>query len=114
MHKKGADELARARGGPLGVRRLKAIVVGVTDLNRARQEWRKLIDTPGQEQGDVFHFGAGPSIQLVSALSPGMRESCFRWILWSEPRRFSPNDRCWRLRLEVRSPLRRRRSADLT
>lgn len=74
MHQKGADELVRARGGPLGVRGLKAIEVGVTDLKAARLEWRKLIDLPEQEHGDVFHFGAGPSVHLVSAGSPGIRE----------------------------------------
>lgn len=73
MHQRGSEELARARGGPLGVRRLKAIEVGVTDLEVARLEWLKLIDLPGQHQGDVFHFGAGPSVHLVSAGSPGIR-----------------------------------------
>lgn len=72
-HQNGAEELARARGGPLGVRGLKAIEVGVTDLKAARLEWLKLIDRPGQEQGDVFHFGAGPSVHLVNAGSPGIR-----------------------------------------
>src|SRR5262245_38069379 len=48
---KGADALLRARGGPLGVRGLEAIEVGVTDLKAARLEWLKLVDLPGQEQG---------------------------------------------------------------
>lgn len=73
MHRKGAEELAGARGGPLGLRRLKMIEVGVTDLKSARREWLKLIDDPAQAQGEVFHFGAGPSIQLVTASSPGIR-----------------------------------------
>ncbi|MGA9335756.1 MAG: hypothetical protein WBV39_15855 [Rudaea sp.] len=73
MHQKGAEELVQAHGGRLGIRRLETIEVGVTNLASARLEWRKLIDTPGQEQGNVFHFGAGPSIQLVSAASPGIR-----------------------------------------
>ena len=71
--REGAEELVRAQGGPLGVRGLKAIEVGVTDLQSARREWLELIDDPGQAQGDVFHFGAGPAIQLVSASSPGIR-----------------------------------------
>ena len=73
LHREGAEELARADGGPLGARGLKTLEVGVTDLESARREWRKLIDEPGQEQGDVFRFGAGPAIQLVSASSPGIR-----------------------------------------
>jgi hypothetical protein len=73
MHQKGADELARAHGGPLGVRGVKAIEVGVTDLRVARLEWLKLIDHPGQEQEDVFRFGAGPAVHLVEAGFPGIR-----------------------------------------
>jgi hypothetical protein len=50
----------------------------VTDLEAARLEWRKLIDLPGQAQGDVFHFGAGPTVHHVSAGSPGIREIILR------------------------------------
>ena len=73
MHQTGAEELARARGGPLGVHGVKAIEIGVTNLELARLEWLKLIDVASQEQGDVFHFDAGPTVHLVNAESPGIR-----------------------------------------
>jgi hypothetical protein len=78
MHRKGSEELSRAQGGPLGLRGLKIIEVGVTDLKSARREWLKLIDVAGQVQGNVFHFGGGPSIQLVSASSPCIRQIVFQ------------------------------------
>lgn len=78
MHKRASEELARAGGGPLGVLRLKAIEVGVTDLELARLEWLKVTDVPGQEQGDVFRFGAGPAVHLVKAGSPGIRGIVFQ------------------------------------
>lgn len=78
MHQRCAEELARARGGPLGVQGLKAIEVGVTDLKVARLEWLKLIDSPGQVQGNVLRFGAGPAVHLVKAESPGIRRIVLR------------------------------------
>ncbi len=68
-----SDTLAMRGGGPLGVRRLKEIVVGVTDLDTQRRHWRLLLDAPTQESGDVFAFGPGPSIRLVAASSASIQ-----------------------------------------
>lgn len=62
-----SEELARQMGGPLGVRELKEIVVGAPDLEAARREWRKLLDSPNADSADVFTFGTGPRIRLVQS-----------------------------------------------
>lgn len=64
-----SDTLAARNGGPLGVRALKEIVVGVTDSAAAVQLWRELIDSPSQEKNGVFAFGDGPPIRLRQAAS---------------------------------------------
>ncbi len=62
-----SEELARQQGGPLGVRSLEEIVIGAPDLEAARREWRKLLDSPKAESADVFTFGTGPRIRLVQS-----------------------------------------------
>ena len=64
--------LDSANGGPLGVQALQEIVVGVTDLEAAHAQWRKLLDAPAQESDGVFSFGAGPRVRLVRAAAPGI------------------------------------------
>ncbi len=73
-----SEELVRRKGGPLGVHGLKEIVIGVKDLDAARRDWRMLIDDPGQESADVFRFGGGPSVRIVRAERPGIREIVLR------------------------------------
>ena len=64
-----SDTLALQGGGALGVRALKEIVVGVTDIETQRRHWRKLLDSPAQESDGLFTFGPGPGIRLVPASS---------------------------------------------
>ena len=71
--KAGHDELARRNGGPLGVIRLKEIVIGVIDIVAASDQWRRLLSQPEQESDGVFSFGDGPAIRLVSAQKAGIR-----------------------------------------
>ena len=64
---KASAELASREGGPLGVVELEELVLGARDVENARRHWRALLDSPGQEAGDVFSFGEGPRLRLVPA-----------------------------------------------
>jgi hypothetical protein len=66
-------DLVKRGGGPLGILGVAEILFGATDLEAARREWRKLLDSPAQERDDRFTFGAGPSIRLVQADKPGIQ-----------------------------------------
>ena len=70
---RGVDSLRAAEGGPLGVLAVREIVVGAPDLDAARARWRRLLDAPTQEAGDLFRFGAGPGIRLVSSSDSEIR-----------------------------------------
>jgi catechol 2,3-dioxygenase-like lactoylglutathione lyase family enzyme len=70
--------LHSANGGPLGVQALQEIVVGVTDLEAALVQWRKLVDAPAQESAGVFSFGAGPRVRVVRAAAPGIHRILIR------------------------------------
>ncbi len=74
VHKVAHDDLVRRHGGPLGVIAVKEIVLGVTDLAKAAEQWRNLIASPAQESAGLFSFGDGPAIRLVEAEKAGMRE----------------------------------------
>jgi hypothetical protein len=70
---KAAGELARSRGGALGVTSLREIVVGVRSIEEASRAWRRLIDSPDQESKAVFAFGSGPRIRLEPAEAEGIQ-----------------------------------------
>jgi hypothetical protein len=70
---KAAGQLAKSRGGALGVTSLREIVVGVRSIEEASREWRRLIDSPDQESKAVFAFGAGPRIRLEPAEVEGIQ-----------------------------------------
>jgi hypothetical protein len=86
--KAGHDELARRHGGPLGVIRLKEIVIGVVDVAAASEQWRRLLAHPEQESNGLFHFGDGPSVRLVPAGKAGIREIVIGVRSLSDARRF--------------------------
>lgn len=67
-----ADSLARAAGGPLGVRRLDAIDLGVRDVTAAHRAWAGLTDGPGHSLLDIFYFDGGPSVRLYRSDTPGI------------------------------------------
>ncbi len=73
-HKVARDELVRRHGGSLGVIRLKEIVIGVIDVAKASEQWRRLLASAGQESDGLFTFGDGPGIRLVPAETDGIRE----------------------------------------
>lgn len=70
---KAAGELAKSRGGALGVTSLREIVVGVRSIEEASRAWRRLIDSPDQESKAVFAFGSGPKVRLEPAEVEGIQ-----------------------------------------
>lgn len=61
------SELNARGGGPLGVQRVKEIVVGARDLEASRELWQKLLDPTPPSALNAWQVGNGPSIRLVSA-----------------------------------------------
>lgn len=60
-------QLAEGGGGPLGVKALKEVIIGVTDMNVARGLWQRLLDpTPSSGPG-MWEISDGPAIRLVQA-----------------------------------------------
>ena len=53
-----------ADGGPLGVRHVKEVELGVRDVEKSMAAWRSLID-PVKAVGDVWKLGKGPALRLT-------------------------------------------------
>lgn len=88
VHRIAHDELFRRHGGPLGVKGLKEIVMGVSDLAKATAQWRSLVAGGDQASDGLFAFGDGPSIRLVRAEQPGIIEAVISVRSLEEARRF--------------------------
>jgi hypothetical protein len=59
-------ELAARRGGPLGFRDVREVVVAAADIAAARAQWQKLLGPGSSASGDRWDFGEGPALRLVS------------------------------------------------
>ena len=60
-------QLALRKGGPLGVRSVKEVVVTTTDLARCRSEWERLSIVESASPAGMLPVGNGPAIRLVPA-----------------------------------------------
>ena len=67
-------QLVESAGGPLGVGALKEVVIGVTDLERARGLWQKLLDPTPSSGSNSWQVGSGPAIRLARAEENTVRE----------------------------------------
>ncbi len=67
-------QLVERAGGPLGVDALKEVVIGVTDLERARGLWQKLLDPTPSSGSNSWQVGSGPAIRLVRAEENSVRD----------------------------------------
>ena len=67
-------QLVQSAGGPLGVEAVKEVVIGVTDLERARGLWQKLLDPTPSSGSNSWQVGSGPAIRLVRAEENTVRE----------------------------------------
>jgi catechol 2,3-dioxygenase-like lactoylglutathione lyase family enzyme len=60
-------QLFEKRGGPLGVVEVKEVIIGATDLARARRIWQRLLDPVRSATSNTWQVGNGPAIRLVPA-----------------------------------------------
>jgi catechol 2,3-dioxygenase-like lactoylglutathione lyase family enzyme len=60
-------ELVNGGGGPLGVIDVKEVIIGVVDLEAARQLWQNLVDPTRSATSNMWQVGDGPAVRLVRA-----------------------------------------------
>lgn len=65
-------ELNSRQGGPLGLQGTQEIVIGVKDIEAARENWRKFFAPIVPVRPDVWQLGDGPAIHLVPAERDGL------------------------------------------
>jgi hypothetical protein len=62
------DRVLRERdGGPLGVLRLREVVIAPDRLDHVREQWTKLLGPVSSGETDVWVVGDGPRVRLVTA-----------------------------------------------
>ena len=66
-------ELSARGGGPLGILSVSEIIIGSTDLERARESWGRLLAPSRPSTSDSWRLGDGPSIRLVPADQNGLQ-----------------------------------------
>jgi len=62
--------LREGKGGPLGVVRVREVVIAPDRLGDVRAQWTKLLGPADTAEADVWVVGKGPRIRLVSAGDP--------------------------------------------
>jgi catechol 2,3-dioxygenase-like lactoylglutathione lyase family enzyme len=60
-------ELQESGGGPLGVKAVKEVIVGTTDLNAAVGLWGRLLEPRRPSAPGLWQVGDGPAIRVVRA-----------------------------------------------
>ena len=66
------DELRSRDGGPLSFDSVSEILYGTTDMERAKDNWQRLLDPLAPSAPGVWHVGAGPAIRVVDADRDGI------------------------------------------
>lgn len=70
------EELQRRGGGPIGVRRVREIVLGAKDLSAETDRWRMLLEPAPMKDG-AWELGDGPAIRVVPD-----REDQIQALVW--------------------------------
>ena len=65
-------ELQTRHGGPLGLEGVQEIVVGLKDVETAREHWQHLFAPVAPLRPDVWHLEDGPAIRLVPHAHDGL------------------------------------------
>lgn len=66
------EEFARGDGGPLGVRRLAEVTLGVLDVPAALQAWSRLLSPAEPDRHGAFRLGTGPRIRIKESPIEGV------------------------------------------
>jgi hypothetical protein len=61
------SQLLASGGGPLGVVDVKEVIIGVVDVEAARQHWQRLLDPLPSSTSNTWQIGGGPAVRLVPA-----------------------------------------------
>lgn len=61
------NQLVLNKGGPLGVKAVKEVIIGTTEFGRDKLLWQKLMIPAAPSPPNVWQVGNGPAIHLVSA-----------------------------------------------
>lgn len=70
-------QLVLRKGGPLGIKSVKEIVLGSTDPPGDKSEWQKILVTPAGPSAMCWQVGNGPAIHL----NPGSTDRIQRIVL---------------------------------
>jgi hypothetical protein len=66
-HERLRKELLASGGGPLGVKGVKELIIGATDLQAAIMLWARLLEPRRPSARGLWEVGDGPSIQVIEA-----------------------------------------------
>jgi hypothetical protein len=67
-----AAQLAARQGGVLGLRRVKEVVVGSTQLTASSSRWRALLRPAPEETALCWQVGDGPALRVIAADHDGL------------------------------------------
>ncbi|RIK40458.1 MAG: hypothetical protein DCC57_19510 [Chloroflexi bacterium] len=67
-----AAQMAARQGGALGLRRVKEVVVGSTQLTASSSRWRALLRPAPEKTALCWQVGDGPAIRVIAADSDGL------------------------------------------
>ncbi|MGH2784743.1 MAG: VOC family protein [Actinomycetota bacterium] len=66
------EEFAKGDGGPLGVRRLAEVTLGVLDVPTAMDAWGRLLAPAEPDRHGAFRLGDGPAIRIKNSPIEGV------------------------------------------
>jgi hypothetical protein len=66
------DEFVSGHGGPLGVRRLAEVTLGVLDVGAAMEAWHRLLAPAEADRHGAFHLDDGPAIRIKESPIEGV------------------------------------------
>jgi hypothetical protein len=67
------NELKKVEGGPLGLLRVKEILVETANLQATGARWKALLSSANQQEAGVFAMSGGPAVQLVLGKREALR-----------------------------------------
>lgn len=81
-------QLVLKRGGPLGIKSVREIVIGAKNPKTWSPEWQRLLSPSAQSPAALWQAGSGPAIRLVSDSSDRIQRIIFRVVSLKAARSF--------------------------